>query len=284
MLGIIAIVVLSLLMVVAASAWIGTRRWESGTRNLRAGLEAARVPVRPPTVDFGELERLPAPVQRFFRAALSEGRPMVAQVYVRHRGTFNLSETAEQWKPFRSDQLIIARRPGFDWSGRIAMLPGLAVRVHDAYVAGEGLLHVSVLGLFPIASLRGTTDLAEGELMRFMAEATWYPTVLLPSQGVRWEPVDDHSAHATLTDGTISVTLLVTFNDAGLIETVAAAARGRTVAGAIVPTPWQGRFWNYSERNGMQIPLDGEVAWLPPTGAKPYWRGRIIEIDHVFAQ
>jgi hypothetical protein len=26
------------------------------------------------------------------------------------------------------------------------------------------------------------------------------------------------------------------------------------------------------------------VAWLPPEGEKPYWRGHITEIDHDFAR
>src|SRR3712207_7361598 len=83
--------------------------------------------------------------------------------------------------------------------------------------------------------------------MRFFAEAAWYPTALLPSQGVRWEAVDDSSAYATLTEGDISITMLFTFNERGLIDTVRAEARGRTVGGQVVPTPWQGRFWNYEE-------------------------------------
>jgi hypothetical protein len=56
---------------------------------------------------------------------------------------------------------------------------------------------------------------------------------------------------------------------------VGTEARGRTVDGEVVPTPWQGRFWNYDERGGMWVPLDGEVAWLLPEGAKPYWHGHI---------
>jgi hypothetical protein len=96
--------------------------------------------------------------------------------------------------------------------------------------------------------------------------------------------VDDRSAYATLAEGTTSITMLFTFDEQGLIETVGAEARGRTVGGEVIPTPWQGRFWNYAERGGMQVPLDGEVAWLLPEGAKPYWRGGITEIDYEFAQ
>ena len=269
-------------IVLAVAVILGARRWTTETRELRKRLEAGRVPVRPETVDFGEMEGLPAPVQRFFRAALTEGQPMVTGVHVRHRGTFNMGETADQWKPFTSDQRIVTQRPGFDWDGRIAMMPGLTVRVHDAYLAGEGLLHASLFGLFSLADVRGSRAIAEGELMRFFAEAAWYPTALLPSQGVRWEPLDDRSAYAELTDGSLSVTMRFTFNESDLIETVSAEARGRMVGGESVPTPWEGRFWGYSERQGMNVPLEGEVAWILPTGTKPYWRGRISEIDYEF--
>jgi hypothetical protein len=209
---------------------------------------------------------------------------MVASVRVRHQDTFNTGEATDQWRPFTSEQRVITRRPGFDWDGRIRMLPGLTVRVHDAYVAGEGILHAALLGLFTVADLRGSRDIAEGELMRFFAEAAWYPTALLSSQGVRWDAVDARSARATLSDGAVTVTMVFTFDSDGMIETVRTEARGRTLGKKVIPTPWQGRFWTYAARAGMRVPLDGEVAWLLPEGARPYWRGRIAEIAYEFAE
>jgi hypothetical protein len=215
---------------------------------------------------------------------LKEGQPTVAGVRVQHSGTFNTGEKTDQWKPFTSEQEVATQLPGFDWDGRVALMPGLPVRVHDAYVAGGGILHASLLGLFSLVGMRGGGEAAKGELMRFLAEAALYPTALLPSQGVRWEAADDRSACSTLTEGIVSITMLFTFDEQGLIETVGAEARGRTVRGEVVPTPWHGRYWNYEQPGGMRVPLDGEVAWLLPEGAKPYWRGRIAEIDYEFAQ
>jgi hypothetical protein len=203
---------------------------------------------------------------------------MVGGARVQHSGVFNMGEARDRWKPFESDQQIVTQRPGFDWNGRIAVIPGVPVRVHDSYVAGEGVLHASLLGLFSLVNLHDTAAVAEGELLRFFAEAVWYPTALLPSQGVRWEAVDDRSARGTLTAGSRRVTLLFTFTEQGLIDTVRAAARGRTVGGRVIPTPWRGRFWNYEERGSLRVPLDGEVAWLLPDGQKPYWRGRITRL------
>jgi uncharacterized protein DUF6920 len=166
----------------------------------------------------------------------------------------------------------------------VAMAPGLPVRVHDAYVAGEGILHASLLGLISVVDMRGPGEVAKGELMRFFAEAAWYPTALLPSQGVRWQAAGGRSAYATLTEGDISTTMLFTFDEQGLIETVRAEERGRAVGDKIVPTPWRGRFWAYEERGGMLVPLNGEVAWLPPEGERPYWHGHITEISYEFAR
>lgn len=278
---IVAVVLLAGLAIACA---LGANRWNAGTRDLRGRLLAARRPIRPEVIDFGQLKGLPAPVQRYFRAVLTEGRPMVTGARVEHRGTFNSGETEEQWKRFTSDQLVITQRPGFDWDARIAMMPGLTARVHDAYVAGEGILHAALFGLIAVANMRGTGEVAEGELMRFFAEAAWYPTALLPNQGVQWQEIDQHSARATLADGSVTVKLIFRFNPQGLIEAVTAEARGRTVGDQVIPTPWEGRFWNYQTRAGMLVPLDGEVAWFLPAGAKPYWRGSIVRIEYDFAR
>jgi hypothetical protein len=279
------VVLWSLLIVAlawAALAGLGRMRWKAAGERLRAAVDAARSDPAPGRVDFRELVDLPEPVQRYFRSVLTDGAPLVVAVAVTHHGTFDMGETSVRWKPFTSSQRIVTRSPGFLWDGTVAMLPGITVRVHDAYVAGQGVLRAALLGLVPVADLRGR-GIAEGELMRFFAEAAWYPTALLPSQGVQWQAIDERSALATLEDRGVRATLTVRFGADGLIESVRADARGRTVRGKVVPTPWQGRWSNYAQRDGMRVPLTGEVAWLLPEGEKPYWRGTIESLRYEFA-
>ncbi|MFH1369775.1 MAG: DUF6544 family protein [Planctomycetota bacterium] len=280
----ILLVLLGLTLTFIVALAYGSIRWQSATKEMHVKLEGARRPIDPKRYDSKELHGLPAPVQRYFRTVLKDGLPMVSAVSVEHTGTFNMSETGEQWKPFTSTQRVITQRPGFDWEGRIKMMPGLTVRVHDAYIAGEGILHATLFGLVSLVNLRGTPEVARGELMRFFAEAAWYPTALLPSQGIRWEAVNDTSAKAMLKDGEIILTMLFRFNKDGLIESVRAEARGRTVGGTVIPTPWEGRWSQCELRDGMRIPLEGEVAWILPEGPKPYWRGRITSLTYEFVR
>jgi hypothetical protein len=284
MLNVLLAIVATLVLVFVAARWYGSSRWAARTQALRSALVAASVPTTARVIDFAELEGLPAPVRRFFESVLTEGHPLIAAVHLRHTGTFDMSETAEQWRAFTSEQQVVIQRPGLAWDGRIAWLPGLPVHVHDAYIGGEGVLHASLLGAVALADLRGGGEIAQGELMRFVAEATWYPTALLPSHGARWTDIDDRSALVTLADGPVSVALRFTFHPDGPVDTVYAEARARTVGGTLVPTPWQGRFWNYEDRGGVHVPIDGEAAWLLPEGPKPYWRGHITEIVFQFAQ
>ena len=133
-------------------------------------------------------------------------------------------------------------------------------------------------------NVSGTPEMAQGELLRFFAEAVWYPTALLPSQGVQWRPIDERSASATLSDGNVAATMTFSFHEDGLIDTVRAEARGRVVGGKSSTAPWQGRFWSYALRDGVRIPLEGEVAWMLPEGAQTYWRGKVTAVSHEFAK
>jgi len=285
------VVLVTFVLVAALVVALGRARWARGTRALRARLEAARAAglgarvtgAAPRRFTSSGLPALPAPVAAFFRVALGEGQPLVAAAHFTHTGTFNMGTTAPRWKPFTSDQRVTVEPPGFDWDARIVLGPGLPAHVHDAYVAGEGVLTAALLGLVPLADQRGGGELARGELMRFFAECAWWPTALLPSSSLRWEAVDARHARAALTDGPLAIAATFGFGDAGLIDTVRAEARGRTVGARVEPTPWEGRFWNYARHDGMLVPMDAEVAWILPAGPWPYWRGHLERVTYEFA-
>ena len=258
----------------------GRSRWADSTQAQLAKLEAARLPTPADCYDVRELEGLPAPVQRYFRTVLKDGQPFIAAATFELAGTINMSSTGgDNWKLFTSSQRAVIQRPGFLWNGRVSMLPGLAARVHDSYIAGSGTLHAAMLGLFPVAEVQGGGEIARGELMRYFAEMPWYPTALLPSQGVRWAAVDDRSAYATLVDGPISLTLLFRFDDAGLITSVHADARGSGVGKDMVMLPWDCNVSNYRLRHGMMVPTRGGAA----KGGKPYFVGDLTSLVYEFA-
>ncbi|MEO5621099.1 MAG: DUF6544 family protein [Cypionkella sp.] len=278
----IALIVVGLLYggLVTYGAW----RWDAATGGLLARLDAADVTETTARYDAGSLTGLPAPVRRYFERALTDGQPMVRRADIAMRGTFNLSLKTPQWKPFTSVQQVVTNRPGFVWNATIRLFPVFPVRVHDAYVAGTGILRPAILGLFPMGEVQGTGETARGELMRWLAEGVWYPTVLLPGQDVEWQPVDDASAQVTLTDGAIQLTMLFRFGEDGLVSGIHADARGGLIGGKTVMMPWEGKFSDYRLQDGMMIPFFGEVAWIMPQGEMPYFRATVTQMTYRFAE
>lgn len=275
--------VFGIILLAAATLGMGRFRWHALTRQLFGRLEQSRVRTLPP-LSANDLEALPEPVRCYLRGALTDGQQRVAAVEIETEGTFNIGDHKDNWQPFRARQRAVTREPGFVWNGAIRLLPGVNMQVHDAYIAGEGILRPSIAGLIDVAHIRGTGEIARGELMRFLAEAPWYPTALLPDAGVTWQSLDEHSATATMRDHDTTVMLTFRFSEDGMIASIRSEARGRTVGAQMVPTPWEGRWGDYASQNGMCVPRRGEVAWILPEGRKPYWRGRATRIGYEFKQ
>ena len=166
-----------------ATAGYGSWRWKLVTHAARTRLRAARAAPVPSSYGESEVKHLLILVQRYYRAVLREGQPMIAAASVRHGGTFNRGATGVQWNRSTADQRVTPCPPGFVWNARIGMMPGVLVRVHDVYIGGERLVHGDLRGLVPVVNIAGTTEVARGEFIRLFAEAVWYPTALLPSQG-----------------------------------------------------------------------------------------------------
>ncbi len=270
-------------VVYGAAYAFGAWRWQAATSVLVAELKAGRVAPKVTGHSTAELASLPAPVQRYFRAVLTDGQSIVTAVKLTQSGIFNLGKTAPQWRPFTAVQNFSTAKPGFVWDANIQMFPGVPVRVVDAFTNGEGLLRPTLLGLISMGTVEGKGEIARGELLRHFAESVWFPTALLPSQGVVWQAVDDKSANATMTDGPISVTMLFRFGDDSLITSIYVAGRATTVGTETVLMPWECRMSNYQTKSGMQIPLTGEVLYITPQGEKPYFKGTIETVDYEFA-
>ncbi len=281
-----------LLAAIGLWAWVAYQRfqWRAATTKWRDAMTQAAASPNAAGSDFlrkvadpqwraTAIGRLPAPMQRHLRAVMSPEAKTFSLVRLRQTGEFNLSADGEQWAPFTADQRTVLAPRGFDWDARIRGPLRLTIFVRDAYILGQGVLRAALEGgLVTLTEQPPSDELSQGQLMRFLAELPWYPLAAL-DPAITWQPIDDHSARADLTDGPIAAALVFRFGDDGLIESVRADARGRMVGDRIEPTPWGGRFWDYAEFDGWRVPQSGEVAWFPPEGAKPYWRGRLEQIE-----
>lgn len=229
-------------------------------------------------VDASACEGLPEPLRRYLALVIPDGQPGVRRVRFTQSGVFRTREKPEQWQPFRAVQHISTSPPGFVWDATVRMAPLLSVRVVDAYRHGSGMLNARLLAVFTVADASGPeTD--SGELMRYLAEAIWYPTALLPNERLRWQAVDQRSAIAVLRDSGREVSVKFCFDGEGLVSHCE-AERFRIEKGRSRRLPWRAYCSRYEVRGGFRIPIEARVAWCLPEGELEYFRGRIEDIEY----
>ncbi|RYZ12158.1 MAG: hypothetical protein EON61_08990 [Alphaproteobacteria bacterium] len=184
-------------------------------------------------------------------------------------------DPASGWMKFSARQTISSHACAFEWRARTGPLGMVSIR--DALSGGEGALDVRVLGFIKIAHRDPSPALTRGELMRYLAEVAWAPDAILFNTALRWrsDGPDRLMVGAGAGDAEAEVTL--TLDSDGRIASVFAADRPRGVKDTFTPTPWQGRFTDYRQRQGFWLPFSGEVSWAIGASTFVYWEGRIEE-------
>lgn len=272
----------------ALAAACGAARWQRHSDRLVAQLlqdEGTALARAPATVSFADFDALPDPVARYLRFALTPGQPLVRCARIAQVGRLRgLGTPPGRWMRFAAHQLVSPGlpSPGFVWDARIRAGAGLKIWVRDAFVRGQGSAQASALGCVALARSAGTPELAQAALMRYLAEAVWLPTALLPSAHLHWSAIDDRHALATLSQAGTTVALEFAFNSAGEVTGVHAPGRYAATGGGYRLLPWSGQHRCYAERSGMRVPTQGEVQWHLPSGALSVWQGCNVALDYTF--
>lgn len=262
---------------IASVVTLGSIRLDRRTDRRVDDLLAAAEPVSTGRLEEFDRSGLPAPVRRYFEAVLDDDGTHVQSARLEQQGEFRLGGRSGSWQPMAATQHYTVEPPGFLWDAEIAVAPLLSARVVDAYESGQGSLRAVVGSLVPVADVSPSPALNEGELLRYLAEAVWLPTALLPEAGVDWEAVDAHAARATIEDGGSTASLVFQFDDEGLVDRVTGE---RYCQETDSYASWTGQFDQYESHDGIRIPTEAAVEWSLPDGSLPYWRARITSIEY----
>ena len=265
-----------LVSAVIIAVWIGSRRQQ---RTLSAQIDRL---IRSGSADSDTaapgpegLDTVPAVVSRYLRLAIGT-TPQIREVRIRQTGRLRTDVHTQRWMPFEAEHLVVPPAAGFVWNARVRIAPLAYVRVRDALIEGQGSGQVSLFSAFTVSAAANTPEMNSGSLHRYLAEAVWYPTALLPGPKLRWTEIDATSALATLTDHGVSVSLEFRFGGSGEVTGIYTPARWGTFPDGYKQVPWEGHFRGYQERDGVLVPTEGEVGWYVDNAWHAVWKGTVI--------
>ncbi len=205
-----------------------------------------------------ELIGLPAPVQRYFRAAIAPSTPLALAARLEMHGSIKIGG---RWLPFRATEVVAPQR-GFVWSARVS---GGLFAGSDQYDSGLGATRWKILGLIPVVQADGP-DVSRSAAARAAAEGVWVPTALLPRYGVNWTTEDDTHLTARYTvDNTPLVARYELDEQARILSAQVERWGDPNNTGA-----WGLHAFGFDATardtfDGVSVPSQGRVGWFPGT-------------------
>lgn len=223
-----------------------------------------------------DLDDVPSLIQNYFRKVQINGKERVRQVRIFQKGHFKMDPNSK-WKPFTANQYVNIERMSFLWYAKIKMMPLINIHVIDEFIEEKGALEAKLFNLIPVVSEEGE-KLDQGEFLRFISEAPWYPSFFLKKE-IMWNNLNNNTLELKLKKKKIEISGNLIFDEQGLIKEFT-AKRYYTDRDDIVLKDWHGFFNGYKEFNGILIPTNFKVCWHLESGNYCYIRGEIVKIEY----
>lgn len=212
---------------------------------------------------------LPEPVQRYFRTVLREGQPLIASVRLRHTGEFRTGAN-KKWMPILGEEYFTVVKPGMVWKGKTKLFTA-----YDSFLSGKGRLEVFLFSILRIANGQGY-KYSQGEMLRWLGEAAWFPTALLPCENLKWTAIDGDTAKLSYKYHRVSGFYIVSFSETGKITQIETK---RYRNGKNLET-WIGKFSDYERHHDILIPTRLEGIWRLAQGDLSYAKFKLKEIQY----
>lgn len=243
-----------------------------GPWSLPAAYERALTLATPPrpaeVLTEADLSALPAPVQRYVRAAGAVGQPRVQNVRTTWTGRMRSGPDAA-WMTFTADQLDT-----FDTPRRFflmaAVMKGLPVDVFHAFDERGATMRVRLLAVKTMVDASGAV-LTRSETVTLFNDLCLLAPGELVRPAIVWDAIDSHRARAHYTQGPNTISATLQFNDADELVDFRSDDRNPSPDGSTgTPTPWTTTVRDYGRVGPAHVFRIAETRWHPASGAWTY--------------
>lgn len=257
---------------VAFMVWSANRHFDQQAEQEIGSLLAHGVSEGSP-IREADLAHLPSPVRSWLMASGVLGQPIPRTIRLTQEGEIRLGSD-KPWMPFKADQYYTIDPIAFIWRVSAKAPLGLFIRGVDSLQDGHGHMNMKPLALFSVVDAFGPT-LDQGTALRYLQEIIWFPHAALAS-AISWQAIDAHTAQATLTLPTITVSGTFSFDACGHVVDFQAMRYRDEETLELWRTPVREHVW----MDGIVVPTAGEGVWGSGDDAFSYIRVRILSITY----
>lgn len=225
-----------------------------------------------------EIQHLPPVVQKYLYYTGSIGKEKVLNFRAEFSGGIR-SNSSEEYMPLKSVQYnfidiptrlfyIVARKKGIPAKG-----------IH-LYIDQKAIMLVKILGLFKVVDAKGK-EMNQGETVTLFNDMCFMAPASLIDRNIEWKEIDNKTTNAKFTNGNITISATLFFNEDGEMVNFVSKDRYETSDGKTYKNyPWLTPVTGYININGYRLPSGAKLIYKHPDEDFCYGEFNLVNIEY----
>jgi hypothetical protein len=238
-------------------------------------------PITTPLLSESDLAPLPAPVATYLRRTGAVGKPRVLSFHLTMHGEFARDRKNPKRLPYTAEQysFLDTRTRLFFMRARLFGIPMDGLHVFTP--ADGASMRIKVASLFKVVDAHGE-KMDQGETVTYLNDMCILAPASLIDPSISWQELDSHHVKATLTKDGVTVSAVLTFDDAGDLVDFYSDDRLYNDDGATyLSYRWKTPITEYRTlADGRRVASKGSAVWETPEGDFEYITFNLGEVTY----
>lgn len=225
-----------------------------------------------------DIQHLPAAVQMYIRYTGSIGKNRVRNFRAEFKGGIR-SKPSDDFMKLKSVQYNFMDEPTriFYITAKKKGIPAKGIHV---YKNGKASMLVKILGLFTVVDAKGK-EMDQGETVTVFNDMCFMAPASLIDRNIEWKEIDNKIAEAKFTNGDITISATLFFNDKGELVNFVSRDRFETTDGKTYHNyPWLTPVTSYTDINGYRLPSGAKLIYEHPDSEFCYGDFELVSIQY----
>lgn len=240
--------------------------------------EAMKVQITPGIITEQDIQHLPDPIQKYLRITGAIGKEKIHNVRLEFTGGFKTAPN-RKYAEFTSVQYNFYDYPKRFFYMKMPIM-GLPFDGLHVYKNEKASMKIRMASVFTVVDAKGE-KMDQGETVTvFNDMCLMAPSALIDAE-VKWQTIDPLTVKAVYTNGEITISATLYFNESGELTNFISTDRFMSSDGkTYLNYPWSTPAKNYQDFDGRKVPAYGETIWHMPDGEYVYGKFNLQSVKY----
>lgn len=229
-------------------------------------------------LQIDSLDSYPLMLKKYFKNSIPDSSYSSSYAYLKLNGEIKTGENSN-WQQVTAEEHLSVSQPAYIWNAKLKMNDIVSARAIETYINGTGNILIKLFSSLKISDATGGYVDQSG-LTRYLCDAVFVPSALLPNEFLEWEFVEQGKVKGTLRFKDLKADADFYFNSSGEVTRIETSDRYRTTPAGYVRNLLSITLSDYRTFGSYKIPTYFETAWQTKNGKFVFGKFNITDAQY----